>query len=192
MTKILHIDCETTGLNPQKHDILELGLMIEIDGKIKEKHDIFMQPFNYKNIEEEALKVNNLTIEKIRKFAHPRTVYPVLNKMFSKYINKYDKNDKFAVSGYNVFFDLNFLSEFWIKNNDKYFGSFVDWRQRLDPLPLLSMIQFKGFHKFENLKLETICKYFNIPLDNAHNALADIIATRELLNVVLGYVNKPN
>lgn len=191
MKKILYIDCETSGLNPVKHDILELGLMIEVNGIIKEKHDIFMQPFNYESIEEESLKINNLTIDKIRKFPHPRTVYPVLNKMFSKYVDRYDKNDKFSPAGYNVTFDLNFLSEFWIKNDDKYFGSFCNWRQRLDPLPLLAMLQFKDFCTFENLKLETVCKYFKIPLTEAHNALADIVATRELLNHILKYVNIP-
>ena len=32
----------------------------------------------------------------------------------------------------------------------------------------------------ENNKLETLCQAFQIPLENAHNALADTIAAKDL------------
>ncbi len=40
--------------------------------------------------------------------------------------------------------------------------------------------RYMGRIKTENLKLGTVCKSFDVSLDNAHNALADIKATREL------------
>lgn len=192
MAKLLFIDVETSGLDPKKNDILELGIIIEINGIIKERHDIYMQPFNYEALDKKALEVNNFTIEQIRKFAHPRTVYPILSQMFSKYVNKYNKTDKFTPCGYNISFDLNFLAEFWNKNDDQYFGSFIHWGQKLDAMTILSAMQYKGFHEFENIKLATVCKYFKIPLLDAHNALADITATRLLLQKVLGYIRHPD
>lgn len=192
MAKLLFIDVETTGLDCKINDIISLGLIIEINGVIKERHDIYMQPFNWDALDKEALEVNNFTRKQIKDFAHPRAVYPVLCEMFSKYVNKYSPEDKYTPCGYNVAFDLNFLSEFWNKNEDKYLGSFIDWRQKLDPMFILSVMQYKGFIKVENLKLVTVCEYFNIPLPDAHNALADITATRLLLDKVLGYIRQPN
>ena len=94
MQKILYIDCETTGLNPIKNDILQLAFMIEINDKIVEKHNIFMQPFDYDTIEPQALEVNNLTIQQIKKFPHPRQIYPKLHQIFCKYVDRFQKFQK--------------------------------------------------------------------------------------------------
>ena len=34
-TKICWIDTETTGLDPRKHDVIQLAALVEIDGKIE-------------------------------------------------------------------------------------------------------------------------------------------------------------
>jgi len=179
-SKVLFFDVETTGTDPKIHDIIQLAFLIEVNGVIKERQNIFMQPFRYDTIDEKALEVNKLTLEQIKKFPHPRQVYPVINKVFSKYVDKYDKNDKFYPAGYNVYFDLSFLFEYWNKNDDPYFGSFCNWH-RLDPLAIAFMLEYTGkIPPLENYKLETVCNFFKIQI-KAHDAMSDITATRELL-----------
>lgn len=141
-----------------------------------------MQPFNYNTISEEALKVNGLTLEQIKSFMKPQDAYRKLTSIFSKYINKFNKNDKFVCAGHNIKFDFDFLAEFFRKNNDKYLGSWVEYQfsSCIDTLPLVQLMRFKKIINIENCRLVTASKAFDISLDNAHNALADIKATREL------------
>lgn len=188
MRKVLWFDVETTGTDPKIHDIIQLAFIIEIDGKVKAKHDFNVQPFDYNNIEQEALDINKITIKEIKTFQKPLDLYIELKKIFSEYIDRYDKGDKFYPAGYNVGFDLEFLAQFFIKNEDSFFGSWVNWR-RLDPLSLLYILDFKGIISLENYKLETACNYFGIKI-KAHNAMADIIATKELFQKLLKLIKE--
>lgn len=42
--KILWIDTETTGLDPDKHGIIQLAMIVDIDGQIKGKEIFTMCP----------------------------------------------------------------------------------------------------------------------------------------------------
>ena len=167
------------GLDAKENDILTIAGIVEIDGEVKEEFYFETQPFDYDNISKEALEINGLNLEQIKTFSMPKEVYRKLIKIFSKYINRYNKSDKFTVCGHNVRFDLDFLSEFWKKNNDKYFGSWFDYHC-IDTVQILQLMQFKKAIEIENCKLVTASQKFGIDLLNAHNSLADIKATREL------------
>jgi len=44
---------------------------------------------------------------------------------------------------------------------------------------------FQGQLSLPNYKLQTVCEHFGVQID-AHDALSDIKATRELLQMILG------
>lgn len=181
--KQLFFDSETTGLDPIKNDILTLGGIIEINGEVKEEFYIEMQPFSYENISQYALDVNGLKIEDIKKYQTPQEAYKKLIAIFSKYINKFNKNDKFMAIGHNVKFDIDFLTQFFLKNNDKYLGSYIDYHF-MDTMVLLNTMMYKKAIQLENCKLVTASKHFGIELD-AHNAMNDIRATRTLFKMLM-------
>lgn len=183
--KIFYLDIESTGLDSKQHDIISLAYLIEINGEIKEEGELFCQPFNYNTINAKALEVNNLTIVKIKEFPTPQETYKKLIKVLDKYIDKFDKNDKFSLAGYNVRFDVEFLREFFFKNYDKYYGSYFDYHL-LSIDTLLYLFDYKGLLKLENYKLITIAKHFGIEFE-AHNALSDIKTTRHIFYKLLEY-----
>ncbi|MDA3833519.1 MAG: 3'-5' exonuclease [Spirochaetales bacterium] len=183
MAKILYFDTETTGLDPKANDIIQLAMIIEIDGKVKEEVNMKMQPFDYDSVQEGALKVHGISIEEMKSFQTPQEAHKKIKKILSRHINKFDKRDKFFPAGYKVGFDLDFLSEFFKKNNDKYLGSYQNW-QGLDPLPVFRLYGALGMVKVPNYKLTTMCEFLDIEID-AHDALSDIRATRILLKEVM-------
>lgn len=176
--KVLWIDTETTGLAENAAPI-QISGVIEINGEIKEEFNIYLKPFKGAVIEDAALKVHGLTLEQIESFKETMDGYSELISIFDKYINKYDKNDKFIVAGYNVEFDLKKLRKLAQMMGDKYINSYLG-NKKVDPLYMIPAYQMLGKLPFlENDKLETWCNYFKINL-KAHDSLEDIKATREL------------
>ena len=176
--KIFYCDVETTGLYPTKHDIVQLAFIIEVDGIVQEVHNLKMQPFSYDNISQDALDITGLTLDKIKAFDDPREQFDKFLTILEKYIDKFNKNDKFQVVGQNVQFDMGFLKSFFKKNDEKYFGSYFE-KQTADPYEIFKFMRSHGLVNYPNLRLGTICSKLKIPLE-AHDALSDITATREL------------
>ncbi len=186
--KILWFDTETTGLDENIHGIIQLGYVIEINKEVVEEKNFLIKPPKGTKVDKEALAINKMSLEKIRTFPEGREVYNQIQESWGKHCDKFTKEDKFYPAGYNVDFDLRFMVEFFKQNDDKYFGSWCNWK-RIDPLPLLYLLEYKGVLKLENYKLTTVCDYFNIPL-TAHDALSDIKATRELFKVLIAYIKE--
>ena len=185
---ILHFDTETTGLDAVKNDIIQLGLIMEVNGVDVEKHDLKCQPFDYSAIKQEALDIHGYSVEDIKKFPPPEEMYNTLLAMLKKYIPEYSRpRQKFYPAGYNLEFDINFLTEFFKKNGD---DSLVFWQnyRKLDPLSILFVMDYRGQIRLDNYKLLTVCNYFGIKI-KAHDALSDIEATRKLLYKLLPYIS---
>lgn len=184
--KIFWFDTETTGLDFRKHDMIQIAYLVEINKDIKEEGKFYVQPFNYDTIDKGSLAVNKLEIATIKTFPSPQEIHRKIKSIIEKYVDRYNKNDKFSPAGYNVRFDVDFLREFFFKNNDKYYGSLFDYHV-LDVFPFVFTLEYAGKIKLENYKLETLCKFFEIPL-NAHDALEDVKATRLLYHKLLTFI----
>lgn len=182
--KILYFDVETTGLDPIQNDIVQLAGLIENNGVVEEEFDIKMQPLNYDTIDKDSFRITGLSVEKLKTYPKSNESFEKFLDILSKYIDRYNKADKLYSCGYNIHFDLEFLSKLAIKNNYEYLGAFLNWR-RLDPLTMLHLMDFQGKIKLPDYKLETVCKHFNIPLNESHNAIEDIRATRILFKKLL-------
>lgn len=181
--KVLFFDTETTGLDPVKNDIIQLSGIVEIDGEVKEEFNFFSQPFSYENVSQEALDIHGISIDTIRGFPKPESLRIRLIKIMGKYVNRYNKKDKFFPAGMNMGFDSGFLSKNFQKSNDSFFFSWF-WGHALDLYELAVILKYKGILDTENLKLETIAEYFRVEL-KAHDAMSDIRATREIIHIIL-------
>lgn len=178
--KILWYDTETTGLT-ENSAMFQISGVIEIDGEEKEEFDIFCKPHEGADISEQALEVTGMSREELESFQSPKKAYDELVEIFSKYIDKFNKDDKFVIAGQNVKFDIDVLNRFFRRNNDNYLGSFLNYKQVFDTLSIYMALEIADVvPKLENHKLETICKIMEVELSNAHNSLADVKATKEV------------
>lgn len=179
MGKIIWIDTETTGLNPGKNAMIQLSGIIDIDGEIIELFNFFLRPHKGAVIDQGALDVNGRTVTEMQGF--PQASMTILNfkQVLSKYVDKFDKADKFVVAGYKTDFDTGFLRATFSRLGDKYYGSWF-FNAQIDVLSCVGEEIVNGNLRLENYKLATVCGHYGIPIENAHNSMVDIEATRNL------------
>ena len=171
MNKILFFDLETTGTNPAKHGIHQISGKVVIDGVVKEELNIHVQPNPQAIIEDEALQVAGVTREEIATYVPFNVGYGQFVSIIEKYVDRYDKSDKFFLAGYNVAaFDTPFLRGFFLQNGDKYFGSYF-WSSTIDVMVLAIYALMDERAKMENFKQGTVAKQLGILLIEHNQAL---------------------
>lgn len=185
--KLMFFDLETTGTNPARNGIHQISGQIVIDGKKVEDFDFHVQPNPKAVIEEQALSVAGVTREQVLAYPSMGEVYKQLVAMLGKYVDKFNKKDKFFLVGYNnAAFDNQFLRGFFLQNGDNYFGSWF-WANSIDVMVLASHHLASRRHEMENFKLATVAKFMGINVDDEalHDAFYDIYLTREIYKLML-------
>ena len=178
--KLLFIDTETTGLDANKHGIIQIAALYE--------DDVFNarnNPLSYgAKIDKEALKINGIKKKKIKKFSD--TALEDFVEWMDQYVNKFDTNDKFIAVGYNVKFDVEMLHGEARRQNFEFMGSYIDWRV-IDVLVLARTAHYLGQMPKEpdDFKLATICEVYGLDVP-PHDALEDILATKRLFERIVG------
>lgn len=191
MNKIIFIDTETGGVNPEKSALIQLSGIIRINKKDIEKFNFYIKPFENSEVNEKALEVQGRTLEELKtdKYVEEKEVYKQFINLLDKYIDKYDRTDKFVVAGYNVRFDVDILKAFFQRHRNNFLFSYLD-SSMLDPLYSIRLLQIAEILPvLENNKLETWCKHFGIEL-KAHDSLEDIVATKKLIGKLISLIRK--
>lgn len=191
MNKIIFIDTETGGVNPEKSALIQLSGIIRIDKKDVGKFNFYIKPFENSEVNEKALEVQGRTLDELKteKYIEEKEVYKQFINLLDKYIDKYDKTDKFIVAGYNVRFDVDILKALFQRHGNNFLFSYLD-SSMLDPLYSIRLLQIAGILPvLENNKLETWCKHFGIEL-KTHDSLEDIVATKKLIGKLISLIRK--
>ena len=176
--KLLFLDTETTGVK-EDSGVIQISGIIEIDGKIVEEFDFRLRPMKGDMFYPESIKAHGYSYEKIKQFPDPEPVFIELKKILEKYVDRYNKNDKFHLVGQNVGFDFDVLDRFFKKNGEKYLFSFIHYH-KIDLVACTAIMKLAGKLPFlENMQLETVCKFLGINA-NFHDSKEDIHATRKV------------
>ena len=185
MNKILWFDLETTGVDPNKNAIIQIAAMIEHEGKIIDTFTSNMKPHYSALVDDKALSVNGITREALAGYQEPIEVYGNFRGFCQKH-GTGNKSDRFIPAGYNVSFDLDFINSWHnqISGGPYEFWTFLQF-QPIDVYPVLVNLWRMGVLPINNVRLETVCDLFEIPI-KAHDAMSDIAATRELTERVMG------
>lgn len=184
--KLFFFDLETTGVNPAKNGIHQISGEIVIDGETKETFDFKVQPNPKAIIEQQALDVCSVTEEQIKAYPEMKDVYNQLIKMLSKYVDKFNKSDKFFLVGYNnASFDNQFLRGFFLQNGDNYFGSWF-WSNSFDVMVLATPFLAERRAEMANFQLSTVARFLGVTVEEKalHDASYDIYLTKSIFDIV--------
>lgn len=180
--KLFYYDSETTGVKHWRNGIHQISGCIEIDGEVKEYFDIKLQPNPACDIEDEALAVAGVTREDLKTYMSFRDGYKALIEIISKYVDKFNKADKFFMVGYNnAAFDNQFMRGLFLQNGDNYFGSWF-WANTIDVMVLATQKLLNERVNMANFKQMTVAKQLGIDVDETklHDAAYDIDLTRQI------------
>ena len=157
------LDCETTGLNPKKDEILSIGAVHIKENKVimRKTFNIFVKPS--KNISAESIKIHRIRPIDLENAVSPEeAILKILNFIGSR-----------PIVGYYIKFDIAMIS--------KYTKQYIGVKLPNESIEVSSMY-FKSKKKtseyeFIDLKFDTILKELNIPTLGKHDALNDAIMT---------------
>lgn len=186
--KLCFLDVETTGTNPGKNAIHQLSGKIYIDGELKENFDFHLRPFEGAEIEDDALSVGGVTKEQIMEYPDQAQVFKQFVAMLSKYVNRYDKTDKFYMVGYNCqSFDSAFIRALFKVNNDDFYGSWF-WSHTLDVMILATAHLLDERAGMKNFKLSTVAEKCGCVIEEGslHNSSYDVELTKSVYDKVCG------
>lgn len=186
--KLLFFDLETTGTKYWRNGIHQISGEVVIDGVSKESFNYFVSPHPKCEIEEEALKVCNVTKEQILSYPPMDKVYHDFVRMLSRYVDKFDKKDKFFLAGYNnASFDNSFLKAFFVQNNDNYFYSWF-WVNSIDIMVMATQHLMQIRPDMPDFKQETVARTLGIEIEQEklHDASYDIYLTKEIYKIICG------
>lgn len=164
------VDTETGGLHPRSHALLEVGAVFVADGTIHMDvtYNHVIKPAFGKVVTEEALAVNNLTLEDL---AVASSLDVALEYWEEDYLKRvytrvqelgFDSKD-LVFGAWNSSFDAPFLLEngFWMPARGRMVCL---WSYAMDRgLPLA------------HLHLQDVAAHYNIPVGRAHRALEDAV-----------------
>ena len=159
------VDLETTGLDPKKDRIIEIGIQIFDSTNLLDEFSTLVDPGLETGL---PVLITNLTgIESSDLEGQPSvsTLIPNVSELLQNKI----------IVGHNVGFDLRFLSESGFKLDNKVF----------DTWDLAYIVDFNS----PDYSLETLLARYGIKRDQAHRALDDAKATAELFLKLIDSVN---
>jgi len=176
-SKFLWIDLETSGLDPKKAGIIQAACIVEIEGEVIARKEFFMNPVG-KELNSVALNINGYSQETVMAFPPAVEVKKEIQSFMDEHVDKFNPLDKFFVAGYNVNFDMEFLSELWADSGDVYIRSYFH-APRLDVMNVQALMENINLSaRPKKYTLSALCDFYGIEVKGAHNAAVDIENTR--------------
>ena len=165
------IDLETTGLNPKKDKIIEIGAVKVENGKVVDTFETFVNP--HRPLEEHVANLTGICEENLKNAPDITEVLPKVMDFVGQEV----------LLGHSILFDYSFLKK-----------AAVDQKLKFERLGVDTLkIARKYLPDLESRTLDFLCKHYEIP-HVAHRALEDAKATVELYfklrDAFLGEENK--
>lgn len=169
MGNIAIIDIETSGFSQKTNAICQIaGIVVTNRFEIVATIDNYIKPYG-KVYTQKAFEINNLSEEFLNEFGE------MFGAVINDFISFLYENNITTIVGHNFDFDKRFILEALPQNSRLYFDNItiVDTYKRNWPSFL------------KNRRLETICKYYNIPYIGKHNAMQDCESTLSLFRMLI-------
>jgi DNA polymerase III alpha subunit (gram-positive type) len=177
---LVFLDLETTGLNPEMHEIIEIGCIIA-----RQKDRVGKGP-EIEKIEEFEIKVKPRHIETADKEALRICGYNEGDWVFAvdlkQALGKLAEKAKSGIMvGHNVAFDWVFLEKAFEET-----GVVPEFHYHKIDTIALAFAKLYNNPEAQKFSLRALCELLNIKNEKAHTALSDVRATFELYKKLLG------
>ena len=182
--RFLWLDTETTGLETSDSAAFELAFILVENGYVICERCFFLNPLSETiKYHEESGKVHGYSEKDILSFPPEKEQMPkiadFLRNCVELFKNDGSRTEKLVIAGYNVNFDIKHLKALLERNGYNYDDYFVS-----NIADVFEQVKKAGIQKalpfLPDRKLGTVAKHLGVNLENAHDALADIKATREV------------
>lgn len=182
--KYIVLDCETGGLSALENPITQIGLLI-LDDDLKEvnRWETYVKPYNDLIIEQGALDATGLKLADIKTGVSKNELRDHLIKIF-KVCNVNKKGKWYALGnpiivGHNIGFDISFL-DYLFKDGEENIYDYIS-RNSIDTMALSKMDDPTR----SSFNLTSCCASYGIELNDAHKAMADVVATSGLFKKIV-------
>jgi DNA polymerase-3 subunit epsilon len=180
----LVIDTETGGLNPEINSILSIaGVVWTPRGEISKLFDLYVQEPTL-NVEDQALKVNNINLEDVYK--HGLTPEVAVGYIRGTLDAHFGTNRRpIQLVGHNVAFDLGFIRRLYRLAGANFKDDFRD--RALDSCSILQFLMISGKIKGFRASADVLFESAGVKIDekDRHTALGDALATAKSLDILL-------
>lgn len=166
---LIFVDIETTGTDPEKHEIIELAYILVRQDKgaftVVEERELKIKPEHIETAEPTALRING--------YDEGQWIFASSLADAMKLFSEKSKGAVFVAQ--NVTFDYSFIERALTKTgvpNEMFYA-------KLDTISMAYAKLYKD-PRAEKFQLKKLCEYFGIENPKAHTALADTRATFEV------------
>lgn len=175
------IDTETTGLNKEKNQLLEVGMLVIKDLKVIDELEVKIKHKEY-TISSGAMKANKIDL-----VLHEEEACDKIVDFLKEYVDTVDdKLQTLIPIGQNIDFDLGFLEELFLKAYKiKDYRQVIGYR-KLDIIQVALTKNMEGKLDLEKLDLDTLLNALNIEMpENRHRAITDCYLELEVLKKLI-------
>lgn len=151
------LDLETTGVNPKRDKIIEIGAVKVVEGKVVDVFSSFVNPG--KKLGEDIIKLTGIEDDMLLEAPTPEEAVPQMIAFA----------EGFILLGHNIIFDYSFVKKAAVNLNMEF------EKEGIDTLKIAR----KHLQHLESRKLDFLCRHFEIE-HKAHRALEDASATSQL------------
>lgn len=182
----LFLDIETSGLDPAKHSILSIGIVITSDGF--ESLESFYEEIKYDEltISPDAISINNIEF----KSQEGRISLADADMKAYEFVRRYySKNDKAMVIGLNVGeFDLQFINKYMPQLSVLLNRRAVNLNSLIYLLADINSIEFTKLKEDLSEKAAIVVDQLGLEL-NKHNALYDALFHLSLYSTIKEFIS---
>jgi len=161
------LDIETTGLNPDEHEIIEIfAFLVEKERITKQFHKLINPGFFIPRRITEITGITNAML-----VGQPKIEEVIYD--FDNFVKDY------IIVGHNVKFDLSFLS--------KAYNVYLQKKLQSPNICTLELSK-KLIPNLKSYKLSAIADYFNIKYERLHRAKDDALLTYNIFNKLIDII----
>lgn len=182
--KSIFLDLETTGTNPEKNGVYQIGGIICIDDVEIDEFEFYCDIFEEDEINESAFESTSICPNDLKRFPDPMETHKEFTGLLSRHVDKFDPTDKLFFINFGAEFDSKFLRQWFENLGDQFYGSWF-WHPPIEVQSLAANYLSKKRHTMKNFKLATVAKELEIHVEETktHTALYDAHLAKKVYEI---------